>query len=143
LQNQEQQLLRPDLWGNILQQQKIKLNCCQPKNKKTMSKFQEALATYKAAGIAVDHDLLEKVAKSLGPSIYNADSSMVSGTDKAELATVKNSFLIKKLGLPDGPGLDNAIDEVVEKMGRSNPKKHRAVFYTLLVEKFGKQSVFN
>ena len=108
-----------------------------------MSKFNEALATYKAAGIKVDPDLLEKVAKSLGPSIYNADSSMVSGADKTELATVKNSFLIKKLGLSDGPTLDTAIDEVIEQMGRSNPQKHRAVFYTLLVEKFGKQSLFS
>ena len=108
-----------------------------------MSKFHEALATYKATDIKVDHDLLEKVAKSLGPSIYNADSSMVSGTDKDELATVKNNFLIKKLGLADGPGLDKAIDEVIEQMGRSNPKKHRAIFYTLLVEKFGKQSLFS
>ena len=108
-----------------------------------MNKFEEAIATYKSAGIAVNHDLLEKVAKSLGPSIYNADSSMVSGSDKAELATVKNNFLIRKLGLADGPGLDSAIDEAIEKMGRSNPKKHRAIFYTLLVEKFGKQSLFN
>ena len=107
-----------------------------------MSKFDEALATYKATGIAVDHGLLEKVAKSLGPSIYNADSSLVSSTDSTELATVKNNFLIKKLGLPDSPELDNAINEVIEKMGRSNPRKHRAIFYSLLVEKFGKQSVF-
>lgn len=107
-----------------------------------MSKFDEALATYKAAGISVDHNILEKVAKSLGPSIYNADSSMVSGSDKAELATVKNNFLIKKLGLPEGPELDKTITEVIEKMGRSNPKKYRAIFYTLLVEKFGKQSLF-
>ena len=108
-----------------------------------MNKFEEAIATYKSAGIAVNNDLLEKVAKSLGPSIYNADSSMVSGSDKGELATVKNNFLIRKLGLADGPGLDSAIDEAIEKMGRSNPKKHRAILYTLLVEKFGKQSLFN
>ena len=107
-----------------------------------MSKFDAALAIYKSAGINVDHSLLEKVAKSLGPSIYNADSSTVSGSDKAELATVKNNFLIKKLGLPEGPELDKTITEVIEKMGRSNPKKYRAIFYTLLVERFGKQSLF-
>jgi Protein of unknown function (DUF2853) len=107
-----------------------------------MSKFDEALEVYKASGHASDHALLEKVAKGLGPSIYNVDSSLVSGSDPDELARVKNNFLIKKLGLEDGPHLDKAIDEVVEKMGRSNRSKHRAVFYTLLVEKFGKQSVY-
>ena len=66
--------------------------------------------------LVIDHNLLAKVAKSLGPSIYNADSSTVSGSDKAELATVKNNFLIKKLGLPEGPELDKAITEVIEKM---------------------------
>ena len=107
-----------------------------------MSQFDEAIATYKATGIAVDHDLLVKVAKGLGPSIYNADSSTVAATDKSEMATVKSNFLIKKLGLADGPELDKAMDEVVDKMGRSNPKKYRAIFYALLVEKFGKQGLY-
>ena len=108
-----------------------------------MSKFHEALDLYKAAGSNADHALLEKVAKGLGPSIYNKDSSLVSGTDPDELARVKNNFLIKKLGLADSPALDKAIDEVVEEMGRSNRNKHRAIFYTLLVQKFGKQDVYN
>ena len=107
-----------------------------------MSKFDEAIAVYNATGIAVDHDLLTKVAKSLGPSIYNADSSTVAASDKGEMMTVKNNFLIKKLGLADGPELDKAMNEVIDKMGRSNPKKYRAIFYALLAEKFGKQSLF-
>lgn len=107
-----------------------------------MSKLEAALATYKATGFATDHDLLTKVTKSLGPSIYNADSAKVSASDKAELATIKSKFLVKKLGLTDGPELDAAIKEVIEKMGKSNRNKHRAVFYTLLVEKFGKQELF-
>lgn len=108
-----------------------------------MSKFDEVLSLYKATGLVSDLSLLEKVTKSLGPSIYNADSATVAASDKTEVATVKNNFLIKKLGLPDGPELDKAIDEVMEKMGRSNPKKYRAIVYTLLVEKFGKQGVYN
>ena len=41
-------------------------------------------------------DFLTKVVIGCGPSIYNADSSTVSGSDEKELATVKNNFLIKK-----------------------------------------------
>ncbi|HVZ96455.1 MAG TPA: DUF2853 family protein [Chitinophagaceae bacterium] len=107
-----------------------------------MNKFEEALETYKASAVKVDHSLLEKVAKSLGPSIYNADSSLVSGSDKSELETVKKNFMVKKLGLQEGPELDKALDEAIETMGRSNPKKYRAVLYTLLVEKFNKQDLF-
>lgn len=62
-------------------------------------------------GMTADMDLLTKVTIGCGPSIYNRDASTVSATDKAELDTVKNNFLIKKLGLSDGPKLDEAIDK--------------------------------
>jgi Protein of unknown function (DUF2853) len=108
-----------------------------------MSAFTDAIETYKeqmtGLGIAVDETLLTAVAKGLGPSIYNADSSKVSGGDPEELARVKNNFLIGKLGLSDGPELDAAIAETVVTMGTSNRNKYRAVFYYLLVKKFGKE----
>lgn len=113
-----------------------------------MSKFEEAVAKAKSsltdkAGVSkVDDALLTAVAKGLGPSIYNTDSSKVSCSDQAELDRVKNNFLIKKLGLSDGDALDAAIHEVCEQMGKSNPSKFRAAFYYLLVQKFGKQSVY-
>jgi hypothetical protein len=111
-----------------------------------MSKFDEAIATYKEeiqkSGINLDDTLLTAVAKGLGPSIYNADSSKVSSSDQSELDRVKNNFLIKKLGLADGPALDNAIKEVVEQFGSANRNKYRAIFYALLVKKFGKESVY-
>ena len=55
-----------------------------------MSKLEEALNTYteefkNKIKIDVDQDLLKKVTKGLGPSIYNKDASMVSGSDKTEL----------------------------------------------------------
>ncbi|MCB0735344.1 MAG: DUF2853 family protein [Flavobacteriales bacterium] len=109
-----------------------------------MSKFDEAVATYQAEmdklGLAYDADLLSAVAKGLGPSIYNADSSKVSCSDDAELGTVKKNFLIGKLGLSDGPKLDEALNSVCEKMGSSNRNKYRAIFYYLLVKHFGKES---
>lgn len=112
-----------------------------------MSKRDELIAKYAAdlkekCGVTPDMDLLTKVTVGCGPSIYNADSSTVSGSDEKELATVKNNFLIKKLGLSDSPDLDKAIDAVIEKYGRSNKSKYRAVVYYLLTVHFNKQSVY-
>ncbi|HRB71681.1 DUF2853 family protein [Flavobacterium sp. WV_118_3] len=112
-----------------------------------MSKRDELIAKYAAdlkdkCGVTPNMDLLTKVTIGCGPSIYNADSSTVSGTSKSELDTVKNNFLIKKLGLKDGPDLDKAIDAVIEKYGRSNKNKYRAVVYYLLTVHFKKESVY-
>lgn len=111
-----------------------------------MSKFDDLMVKYheEAAklSLSVDADLLTSVAKGLGPSIYNTDSSLVSSSDPEELGRVKANFLIKKLGLADGPELDAAIDEVIETLGRSNRNKHRVLFYYLLVKKLGKESVY-
>lgn len=112
-----------------------------------MSKRDDLIAKYAAdlsdkIGIKPDMDLLTKVTIGCGPSIYNADSETVSGTDKTELERVKDSFLVKKLGLPDGPQLMAAIDQVIEKYGRSNRNKYRPVVYYLLTTHFGKQSVY-
>ncbi len=113
-----------------------------------MSKFQEALDLYTSelkskAGVTADADLLKAVTKACGPAIYNKDSSKVSMSDQAEVDRVKNNFLIKKLGLSDGPALDQAIQEVGNQLGQSNPNKYRAMFYYLLVKKFGKESMFS
>jgi hypothetical protein len=113
-----------------------------------MSKRDDLIAKYAAdlkdkCNEQVDMDLLTKVTIGCGPSIYNADASTVSGSDAAELATVKNNFLIKKLGLADGSDLDQAIDAVMEKYGRSNRNKYRAVVYYLLTKHFGKEAVYN
>ena len=112
-----------------------------------MSKRDELITKYAAelkekCGVTPNMDLLTKVTIGCGPSIYNADSSTVSGSDQKELATVKNNFLIKKLGLSDSPDLDKAIDAVIEQYGRSNKSKYRAVVYYLLTVHFNKQSVY-
>lgn len=107
-----------------------------------MSKFDEKIALYKASmekkGIEYDEQKLIACAKACGPSIYNNDSSTVAGSDKKELATVRNNYLIKKLGLSESDDLDGVLEYALEKIGKSNPKKHRAVFYYLCSEKVGK-----
>ena len=111
-----------------------------------MSKFDDAVNRYKdemnKLGIAFDADLLTAVTKGLGPSIYSDDSSKVSCSDSAEMDRVKANFLIKKLGLADGPELGAALKEVCEQLGSSNRNKFRGMFYYLLVKKFGKESVY-
>ena len=112
-----------------------------------MGKRDELILKYTAdlkekCGVTPDINLLTKVTIGCGPSIYNADASTVSGTDPSELATVKNNFLVKKLGLKDGPELDKAIDAVMDQYGKSNRHKYRAVVYYLLVKNLKKESVY-
>ena len=112
-----------------------------------MSKRDELIAKFASdlkdkCGMTPDMDLLTKITIGCGPSIYNADASTVSGTDKSELETVKKSFLMKKLGLADGANLDTAIASVMETYGKSNRNKHRPVVYYMLTKHFGKEAVY-
>lgn len=93
-------------------------------------------------GVDANMDLLTKVTIGCGPSIYNKDASTIAGSDQSELDTVKNNYLVKKLGLPDSEDLYKAIDAVIEKYGRSNRNKFRAVVYYLLCVHFKKESVY-
>ena len=113
-----------------------------------MSQRDELIAVYAAdlkdkCGMTPDMDLLTKVTIGCGPSIYNKDASTVAGSQQSELDTVKNNFLIKKLGLADSPDLDKAIDSVLETYGKSNRSKHRAVVYYMLTVHFNKEDVYN
>lgn len=112
-----------------------------------MNKREELIVKYVAqleeAGVKVDHDLLTKVTVGLGPSIYNADASTVASSDPAELETVKKNYLIKKLGLEDGPELDRAIEKVVDILGKSTRNKYRANVYYLLCKEFKKEAVYD
>ena len=68
-----------------------------------MSAREELIKKYAAdlqdkCGITADMDLLTKVTIGCGPSIYNADASTIAASQPKELETVKNNFLMKKLG---------------------------------------------
>ncbi|MEX0283352.1 MAG: DUF2853 family protein [Paracoccaceae bacterium] len=112
-----------------------------------MSKRDDLIAQYaddlkNKCGMDPDMDLLTKVTIGCGPAIYNADSSTVAATQEGEIETVKNNFLIKKLGLSDGPELDEGIAKVIETYGQSERNKYRAVVYYMLTKHFGKESVY-
>ena len=112
-----------------------------------MGRRDELIARYaedlkNKCGMTPDMDLLTKVTIGCGPTIYNADSSTVAASDPAELETVKTNFLIRKLGLADGPQLMDAINAVVETYGKSERNKYRPVIYYMLVKHFGRESVY-
>lgn len=112
-----------------------------------MGKRDDLIAKYaddltNKCGITPDMDLLTKVTIGCGPAIYNADASTVAGSQPEEIATVKNNFLIKKLGLKDGPELDSAIDSVLTTYGQSERNKYRAVVYYMLAKHFGKEAFY-
>ena len=112
-----------------------------------MNKREQLIAKYSddlkhKCGVNPNLELLTKVTIGCGASIYNKDASTVSGSDPTELETIKNNFLIKKLGLSDSSKLDEAIQKVLTIYGQSDRNKYRAVVYYLLTKHFGKESVY-
>jgi hypothetical protein len=112
-----------------------------------MGKRDELIAQYASdlknkCGMTPDMDLLTKVTIGCGPAIYNADASTVAGSQPSELETVKDNFLVKKLGLKDSPELMSAIDSVLTTYGKSERNKYRAVVYYMLTKHFKKDSVY-
>ncbi|MBT0957730.1 DUF2853 family protein [Alphaproteobacteria bacterium KMM 3653] len=112
-----------------------------------MGKRDDLIAIYaddlkNKCGMTPDMDLLRKVTIGCGPAIYNADASTVAGSQASELETVKKNFLMKKLGLADGPNLMEAINKVIEVYGKSERNKYRVVVYYMLTKEFGKESVY-
>ncbi|TBW26652.1 DUF2853 family protein [Gramella sp. KN1008] len=113
-----------------------------------MSKLDEKVGQYiddlksKIGESNPDVDLLRKIAESLGPSIYNADAETVASSSESELETVKKNFIDKKLGISDDSKANEALNQVLEKYGKSNRNKYRVVIYYLLTKHFSKESVF-
>ncbi|MEX5727942.1 hypothetical protein Ga0609869_001295 [Rhodovulum iodosum] len=112
-----------------------------------MGKRDDLIAKYaedlrNKCGMQPDMSLLEKVTIGCGPAIYDADAATVAATQPGELETVKKNFLMKKLGLSDGPELMQAIDAVIDIYGRSERDKYRAVVYYMLTKHFGKEHIY-
>jgi energy-coupling factor transporter ATP-binding protein EcfA2 len=93
------------------------------------------LADVKKYASNPDEAAVAAIVKYCGIALRNPDSSLVSGTDAKELATVRNGFAAKKLGL-SADTADDGIKAVVEKM-KSAHRKSRVTFYYLLAENTG------
>ncbi len=113
-----------------------------------MSKTEEKVEKYvqdikDKIGEDPDVDLLRKVTKACGPSIFNSDAETISSSSPDELETVKQNFMVKKLGLKNDKNLDAGLELIIEKYGTSNRNKYRAVVYYLLTKFYKKEAVFN
>lgn len=83
----------------------------------------------------VNEAAVAAIVKYCGIALRNADSALVSATDTKELATVRDGFAAKKLGLAP-EAADAGIKAAVAKM-KSVGQKSRVTFYYLLAEATG------
>lgn len=104
-----------------------------------MADFAADIKTYRPNA---DDVAIEGLVKTYRLVMSDRDSSSVAYTDKEELATVKDNFLKKKLGLTDSDEvLDAAIAAIGEELKGVNTKYRTTVYY-LLAEKFAKLDIF-
>jgi len=90
-----------------------------------------------------DEKAIAGIVRHCGIALQQKDASLVSFTDKEEVARVRTNFLKKKLGLADSDAeLDQAIMAVGDKM-KADHTKNRVTVYYLLADHFGKLSAFN
>jgi hypothetical protein len=97
-----------------------------------MSDYQADVAKYTSN---VNEAAVKAIVKYCGIALQNRDSSLVSGSDPKELATVRDGFAAKKLGL-SAEAADTGIQAVLAKM-KADRAKSRVTFYYLLAEATG------
>jgi hypothetical protein len=96
----------------------------------------------KYAPEADDH-VIHKIVNYCGIALRSRDSALVAMSDKAEIATVREHFLKKKLGLTESDAeLDKAISAVGTVM-KADHTKNRVTVYYLLAKHFDKLGVFS
>jgi hypothetical protein len=83
----------------------------------------------------VNEAAVAAIVKYCGIALRNKDSSLVSGSDPAELKRVKEGFATKKLALTDAQW-ESGCKTVLEKM-KGDRTKERVTFYYLLAEATG------
>ena len=105
-----------------------------------IARYAEALRVH--CGVEPDMNLLESVTLGCGPLIYDLKTSLIDPSSDADLASVRENFLIRKLSLRDTPQLDEAIDSALAIYGDAATPKYRAVVYYLLTVQFGKEDYY-
>ena len=84
---------------------------------------------------SVNERAVKSIVKYCGIALQNRDSSLVSASDPKELATIRDGFAAKKLGLT-AEAADAGIKTVAEKL-KAERNKSRVTFYYLLAESTG------
>jgi len=94
------------------------------------------LADVQKYDAGADAGTVDKIVKHLGIALRSRDSSLVACSDDSELARVRDSWCMKKLGATDAAACDSAIADVCETMSGDNSKS-RVTFYYLVAKKMG------
>ncbi|RKQ71827.1 uncharacterized protein DUF2853 [Litorimonas taeanensis] len=101
-------------------------------------KYAPYLADVQRFDAAADISVVRKIVIHCGIALRNNDGRFVACSDETERHTVRNSWLIKKLGLEDETDiLDAKVQAVCETM-KSDNKKNRVTFYYLLAKNEGR-----
>jgi len=89
-----------------------------------------------------DPKVIAGIVRYCGIALQKTDSSLVSMSDKEEVARVRKNFLQKKLGLTQSDEeLDKAIAAVGQQM-KDTRRRNRVTVYYLLAQHFDKLSTF-
>lgn len=94
------------------------------------------LADVKKYDAKADAEAVNKIVKHLGIALRNRDSSLVSASDEKEMARVRDSWCVKKLGVDAAKG--EAACAVVAKAMHADRTKERVTFYYLVAKELGK-----
>ena len=94
------------------------------------------LTDVKKYDAGADEAVVNKIVKHLGIALRNRDSSLVSATDEKELARVRESWGVKKLGV-DAAAAEAAVAKVAKAMAADRTKA-RVTFYYLVAKELGK-----
>lgn len=100
---------------------------------------EHAVSQLTKAGVSnIDESKLDTIVDRLKTIASNKDATLVSGSDPAELETVRKNFVVKHCGESDKDKGAAAVTAVAEQMGGAGIKmKNRAAFYYLVAEKIG------
>lgn len=97
-----------------------------------MSDYAADIAKYTAS---VDAAAVDAIVRYCGIALRHADSAVVALTDPQEVATVRDGFAAKKLGL-DAAAAEAGLKAVAAKM-KGETRRSRVTVYYLLAEGTG------
>lgn len=88
----------------------------------------------------LEPELLDRVIKACGPAAFTAEGATIDPEDGVERESIRGHFLVRKLGLKDGPELAEAVDAAFEAYPAMGEPHYRPVIYYLLVKYFGREA---
>lgn len=91
-------------------------------------------------GMPAELDLLDRVITACGPSAFSRTMSTVDPENEQDRDHIRTHFLMRRLGLKDGPELAEAIEAAFEAYPSVGSPCYRPVVYYLLVKFFGRDA---